>query len=440
MTELGANTEPPRVPDHELIRCVGKGSYGEVWLARNVMGTFRAVKVVFRRTFDSDRPYDREFSGVQKFEPISRSHPGLVSILHVGRNTESGYFYCVMDAADDLVYGRQIDPANYTPRTLSNAIRKCTRLPLAECLRIGVSLASALSYLHQRGLVHRDIKPSNIIFVEGLPKFADIGLVTDIGQKGTFVGTEGYIPPEGPGSPGADLYSLGKVLYEIGLGNAPDQYPELPSRLRELAEAPGLMRLNEVILKACAQRPERRFQSAEQMRCELAALQGGQAAANRPSLVLPTTQGTTEGKALKVVILAPSDTPSDLALAQYLGEACATAGLGVFVDDQLELSVEWARQIERQIRTADVVVALLSATSGRSESLTYAVERTQATLRERRRPALLPVRIQSTEPLSRQLSVALGSAAPLSWQGPEDNDKIAQAVIQSIQRLDPKPV
>src|SRR6266850_347213 len=61
----------PIVPEHELIRRIGVGSYGEVWLARSVMATYRAVKVVYRKTFEHDRPYEREFGGMQKFEPVS---------------------------------------------------------------------------------------------------------------------------------------------------------------------------------------------------------------------------------------------------------------------------------------------------------------------------------------------------------------------------------
>src|SRR5438874_1098929 len=89
----------PAIPDHELLCKIGHGSYGEVWLARNVMGTLRAVKIVYRASFESERPYEREFSGLQKFEPVSRTHPGLVSILHMGRN--DACFYCVMEVADD---------------------------------------------------------------------------------------------------------------------------------------------------------------------------------------------------------------------------------------------------------------------------------------------------------------------------------------------------
>src|SRR5204862_1593297 len=73
----------PAVPDHSLLRQIGRGSYGEVWLARNVMGTYRAVKVVYRETFDTERPYEREFAGIKKFEPLSRRHEGLMDILQI---------------------------------------------------------------------------------------------------------------------------------------------------------------------------------------------------------------------------------------------------------------------------------------------------------------------------------------------------------------------
>src|ERR1017187_8633678 len=83
----------PVVPDHELLRRIGGGSYGDVWLARNVVGTWRAVKVVFRDRFLDARPYEREFKGMQKFEPLSRSNEGFIDILQIGRNDAEGYFY-----------------------------------------------------------------------------------------------------------------------------------------------------------------------------------------------------------------------------------------------------------------------------------------------------------------------------------------------------------
>src|SRR5215475_9324916 len=89
---------PPPVPDCEVLRCIGVGSYGEVWLSRSILGQYRAIKIVYREHFENDRPFDREFRGIQKFEPISRSHPSQVHILHVGRG--EGFFYYVMELAD----------------------------------------------------------------------------------------------------------------------------------------------------------------------------------------------------------------------------------------------------------------------------------------------------------------------------------------------------
>ncbi len=263
-----------QIPDHELIRQIGGGSYGEVWLARSALGTYRAVKIVYRKHFSHDRPFEREFSGIQKYEPVSRAQPGLMDILQAGRNDQAGYFYYVMELADDVSSGQQIDPANYTPHTLSRERSKRGRLPFEECLNIGLTLTSALGHLHKNGLVHRDIKPSNIIFVNGAPELADIGLVTDIEEAKSYVGTEGFIPQEGPGTPQADLYSLGKVLYEISTGLDRFDYPKLPTNLGEPNQH-ELVELNEIIIKACRTDPRERYQTADQMHADLWLLHRG---------------------------------------------------------------------------------------------------------------------------------------------------------------------
>src|SRR5438034_4178448 len=74
----------PLIPDYDLLRPIGHGAYGEVWLARNLTGSFVALKVVSRAAFDHDRPFEREFEGIKRFEPISRSDPGQLAIFHVG--------------------------------------------------------------------------------------------------------------------------------------------------------------------------------------------------------------------------------------------------------------------------------------------------------------------------------------------------------------------
>lgn len=264
---------PFPVPDHTLIRRIGRGAYGEVWLARNALGTWRAVKFVRRSSFDDDRPFEREFAGIQRFEPISRSHESQLNMLHVGR-AEDGFYY-VMELADDMGRGQEIDEATYTPRNLRSELHIRGRLPASECLRIGLALTTALGHLHRHGLVHRDIKPSNIVFVNGIPKLADIGLVARAEATMSFVGTEGFLPPEGPGTRQADIYSLGKVLYEISTGHDRQQFPELPTNIVELPDRGELSELNEVLLRACAPDVKQRYESAAEMHADLALLQSG---------------------------------------------------------------------------------------------------------------------------------------------------------------------
>lgn len=292
------NFEPvlpvPNIPDHTLRRPIGRGAYGEVWLARNVMGTPRAVKIVWRRKFSSDRPYERELAGIQSYEPVSRLADGLVHVLHVGRNEAEGYFYYVMELADavdpacvEVETGAQaggldsspmdITPLSaYAPRTLRSDLSRLGRLPTADCLRLGMDVASGLAQLHSRGLIHRDVKPANIIYVNGRAKLADIGLVSAGQGERTFVGTEGYIPPEGPGSASSDLYALGIVLYEASTGYPPDRFPDVPPEWFGDDVGNEALELHEVILRACEARAESRYPSIEALQADLALLQSGQ--------------------------------------------------------------------------------------------------------------------------------------------------------------------
>jgi WD40 repeat protein len=273
---------PATIPDYELLRCVGRGAYGEVWLVRSITGTYRAAKIVYRSNFQDLRPFEREFEGIQKFEPVSRSQENQISILHIGRNDAVDYFYYVMELADDVGQDdpppgspAAFDPATYKPKTLREVLTRRGRLPAQDCITLAVGLSNALGHLHAHGLIHRDVKPSNIIFVNGQPKLADIGLVSSIDATRSFVGTEGYVPPEGPGTPAADIYSLGKVLYECATGRNRSEFPLLPADFESMADREAVLELNEVILKACADDRARRYASAAEMRAELLLLQAG---------------------------------------------------------------------------------------------------------------------------------------------------------------------
>jgi eukaryotic-like serine/threonine-protein kinase len=271
-------TAPPAIPDYELLRIIGSGAYGEVWLARNCLGAWRALKIVYRKHFDCDRPYEREFAGVMHAEAISRTHPNHVAILHVGIDERSGCFYCVMELADDEETGQEIAPETYQPKSLQSELRRRRRLPAGECISVAIALAEAVAHLHSHGLVHRDIKPANIVYVRGQPRLTDIGLTCRADAGASVVGTDGFMAPEGPGSPAGDLFSLGKVLYEMATGFDRHNYPELPTFLPADTgrEQRDLVELNQIILRACETDPSRRYRTARQLLEDLRLLQAGE--------------------------------------------------------------------------------------------------------------------------------------------------------------------
>ncbi len=266
----------PAIPDHEVLRKIGGGAYGEVWLARGVTGALRAVKVVWREDFEDERTFEREFEGILKFEPISRDHPALVNVLHVGRSPDGvSFYYYVMEIGDDMTSGQDINPIEYEPRTLRADNHQGSQWDTSDCIDVGLRLAEALDHLHERGLAHRDVKPSNVIFVNGRAKLADIGLVAVRGQR-TFVGTEGFVPPEGPGSAQADVYSLGKVLYEIATGKDRLAFPELPDEMPAGADRKRWLELNRIICDICEPRiSKRKIATAANLADALRRLQRG---------------------------------------------------------------------------------------------------------------------------------------------------------------------
>jgi serine/threonine protein kinase len=264
----------PDAPEYELITPhIGQGGFGKVWIARNAIGQWQALKAVYQSKFGQDRgPYEAEFKGLQRYKPVSEKHPGLLRIDLVSRMKEEGYFYYVMELGDAQAPGWETQPQLYKPRDLENLRKQAfeRRVPLAECLRIVTILADALNFLHEQKLTHRDIKPSNVIFVNGRPKLADIGLVADIrpvDEVQTMVGTLGYLPPppEKPGTAQADIYALGMLLYVISTGRDPGFFPDLSTTLMERSGHAEFVRLNAIILKACQPDLAQRYQTTAEM-------------------------------------------------------------------------------------------------------------------------------------------------------------------------------
>ena len=270
--------KPPEAPDYELLQPpIGEGAFGKVWIVRNAIGQWQALKAVYQAKFGENRhPYESEFKGLQKYKPISEKHPGLLRVDLVSRMKDEGYFYYVMELGDAQAPGWEKAPSTYKPRDLENLRKEAAgkRLPLAECIRIGIVLADALHFLHANGLTHRDIKPSNVIFVNGLPKLADVGLVTDIRppeQINTYVGTPGYMPPppEPPGTSQSDIYSMGMLLYVISSGYEPKFFPDIATTIIQRKDHAEFVRFDRIILKACQPDIKERYQTAQEMKQDL---------------------------------------------------------------------------------------------------------------------------------------------------------------------------
>jgi len=257
----------PHVPGYALLRCIGRGAYGEVWLAQNHIGTYNALKLVYRSRLPEGRAYEREFRGIRKYTPVSLRHPGLVKILHVGRDDKAQYFHYVMELGDDETTGQEINPETYEPRNLAKDLAKKNHLPVADCVVMGIALCEPLEYLHSHRLMHRDIKPANIIFFDGIPKLADVGLVTEYNRDPgdmSYMGTEGYMA-ESPTKPSSDIYSFGKVLYEALTGLDRRQFPTLPDWIDTTSDVAEFMRLNSIILRCCDRDPRKRYQNAGEL-------------------------------------------------------------------------------------------------------------------------------------------------------------------------------
>lgn len=288
---------PPEIPGYDLIRTIGSGAYGDVWLARDrMLGIHRAVKIIWLAS-DQDESEEVRWERRQRAERVRR---GLVeylrradqcrfpavAVLEVKQHPSRRYFYYSMPLADDVDRANDprkpmFDVQRYTPCTLSCLCSNGRRLDAEEVLKLGVRLATALGELHAAGVVHQDIKPSNIIFIEGQPTFADIDLVRATSSTRTVAGTPGYSAPEGAGTRAADIYSLGKTLFVAASGASPYTSSLMPGDdWDRRPDAALLAELNLIWLRACEPLPELRYSSASVLRDELAGILAGKRVAS----------------------------------------------------------------------------------------------------------------------------------------------------------------
>ena len=239
--------------DYELIQKCGSGAYGEVWVARALAGRLVALKII-----EKNEQISREFAGLRNYSRIF-DFKYLIRIFHVGESENKLYY--TMELADNLGTTEQ-----YVPATLENVLKQKGRISSREIVMIGQKILWGISALHKAGLVHRDIKPENILFVNGVPKLSDIGLLRSVSQTLSMGGTLGFIPPEKVSSgvlertSSDDLYALGKVLYCCLTGNNVEKWPTFPGTLVN----DDCKKLNRVILTACAKSKFQRFKNVEE--------------------------------------------------------------------------------------------------------------------------------------------------------------------------------
>ena len=266
------------IPGYEVIRELGRGGMGVVYLAWQAgLGRLVAVKMI--RSGELARPLDRSRLRAEAEAVARLDHPNLVRIYEIGEC--DGHPFFTMEYVDG---GRLADTLRGTPMSPGRAAA------LAE------TLAHASQSAHERGVVHRDLTPNNVMIAsDGQPKIVDFGLskliVGGAGATltGEILGTASYMAPEQAGGrskdvgPAADVYALGAILYEMLTGRPPfkaetpletlvqvaNDDPVAPRRLQ-----PRLSRdLENVCLKCLNKEPARvpeRLALAEDLRRYLA--------------------------------------------------------------------------------------------------------------------------------------------------------------------------
>ena len=258
----------PTVPDFDLIRLIGRGGFGQVWLARNhATGHLRAVKVIPFHAPGTSDPAGREIMSLTRLEAnVGRHHPNLLTIHHVGKTAD--HLFYVMDLAEDASLSVPRAESSYRPATLESRLAEGP-LPAEQCDRCARQLLNGLAFLHEAGVVHRDVKPSNCLFVDGELKLADFGLLTEAGPQISRIGTQKYMPPDGYMDARADVYAAGLVIYEMVTGLPADSFPRLGDRATEVVRSPDLCALTRLALAACQPERANRFSDARGMLAEL---------------------------------------------------------------------------------------------------------------------------------------------------------------------------
>ena len=243
-----------------LISC-GGGAYGDVYYCEDISGKKMAVKIVSKKKLGDS--WERELRGVINYRKITENAPGLLQIFHVEEDDES--FFYTMEAADSA------SSTEYVPDTLTYRLQSGP-LPQSDLLPVLSEVFDGIKLIHGAGFTHRDIKPDNILFVKGVPKLADIGLISSLsGTMTQLAGTLEFIPPEERCADSLnssdrdsrqrnDLYAFGKVTYCAVTGMDAGEYPRIPADLPLVLPVKYFLRLS---FQLCRKEADGRLKSID---------------------------------------------------------------------------------------------------------------------------------------------------------------------------------
>lgn len=276
-----------RIGGYEVIRTLGQGGMGVVYLARQpALHRNVAIKVLSLAHISNSE-------SIQRFEAEARiaaalRHPNIVQVIEFGTD-EAGPFIA-MEFVEGL--------------TLASLSRGQAR-PAREVAELVLTLSTAVDYAHQQGIIHRDLKPANILmFGPRDPKITDFGLAKDLQSShgptrtGDIMGTPAYMSPEqasgatGIIGPATDIYALGVILYELLTGGPPFRSPDpVATVLAVLSSEPVPVRrlistvprdLETICLKCLEKSAARRYPSAAALAEDLRRFLEGRPVLARP--------------------------------------------------------------------------------------------------------------------------------------------------------------
>ena len=328
-----------RIGRYEIVRLLGVGGMGEVYLARDAS----LDRLVCIKVFPSSPSIDRNFLErfVREAQMASAlNHPHICTIYEINREHDPPFI--AMEYIEGRTLSEMIASGELEPRTVVN---------------IALQIADGLADAHGAGIVHRDIKPANIIVNRrGDAKILDFGLAkritTDLDEKtqaklsvsGTIMGTVSYMSPEqikGEKIDGrSDVFSLGVLLYEMTTGRRPfdgnstAETMALILTTEPLSLSTGSRAEIQALIRKCLEKDKTgRYQSMSDVVSELKRISEGNA--DEPNLHNETTLAFPKSNGQEAVVVVTRGRHSKSLNRPYLGTALAmltilAAGLGIW--------------------------------------------------------------------------------------------------------------